>query len=76
MTGTVLDATIEKVNGDFPGGPVVKTLHASTAGGTGSIPGWGTKILHAERRSQRKKKRRKEKVSDTQSCSRGAQDKL
>ena len=22
-------------------------LHASTAGGVGSIPGWGTKILHA-----------------------------
>ena len=29
---------------DFPGGPVVKT-RASTAGGTGLIPGWGTKIL-------------------------------
>ena len=33
-------------NWDFPGGPVVKT-HASTARGEGSIPGWGTKILHA-----------------------------
>ena len=22
-------------------------LHAPTAGGVGSIPGWGTKILHA-----------------------------
>ena len=30
----------------FPGGPVVKTL-PSNAGGAGSIPGWGTKILHA-----------------------------
>ena len=33
---------------DFPGGPVVKA-HASTAGGAGSIPGRGTKILHAAR---------------------------
>ena len=32
-------------------------LHASIAGGTaGSIPGWGTKILHAMRRGQKKKK--------------------
>lgn len=29
---------------DFPGGPVV---HASTAGGVGSISSWGTNILHA-----------------------------
>ena len=28
-------------------------LPASTAGGTGSIPGWGTKILHAARRGQK-----------------------
>ena len=33
-------------HGDFPGGPVVKTC-ASTAGGVGSIAGWGTKIPHA-----------------------------
>ena len=32
--------------GDFPGGPMVKNL-PSNAGNTGSIPGWGTKILHA-----------------------------
>ena len=32
---------------DFPGGLVVKTLSASIAGSTGSIPGPGTKILHA-----------------------------
>ena len=31
---------------DFPGGPVVR-LCAPNAGGTGSIPGWGTKIPHA-----------------------------
>ena len=34
--------------GDFPGSPVVKTL-LSSAGGVGSIPGRGTKILHALR---------------------------
>ena len=30
----------------YPGGPVVKIL-PSNAGGTGSIPGWGSKIPHA-----------------------------
>ena len=38
----------------FPGGPVVKTLH-SNAGGSGSIPGQGTKIPHARQCSQKKK---------------------
>ena len=37
---------------DFPGGPVVR---ASTAEGVGSIPGQGTKILHATRDGQKKK---------------------
>ena len=32
--------------GDFPGGPVVKNLHAN-AGGTGSNPAPGTKIPRA-----------------------------
>ena len=32
--------------GDFPGSPVVKTS-PSSAGGAGSIPGWGAKISHA-----------------------------
>ena len=32
---------------DFPGGLVVKTLPASIAGGTGSIPGLETKIPQA-----------------------------
>ena len=33
---------------DFPGDPVVKILcFHCTAGGVGSIPGQGTKILHA-----------------------------
>ena len=31
-------------------------LHASNTGGTGLIPGWGTKILHASQFSQKKKK--------------------
>ena len=31
---------------DLPGGPVVKTS-PSSAGGAGSIPGRGAKILHA-----------------------------
>ena len=34
--------------GDFPGGPVVKTL-PSNAGGVGSIPGWGARIPQASR---------------------------
>ena len=33
--------------GDFPGGSVVKNP-PSNAGETGLIPGWGTKIPHAE----------------------------
>ena len=31
-------------------------LHASTAGGMGSIPGQGTKILYATQHGQKKKK--------------------
>ena len=31
-------------------------LCASTAGGTGSIPGWGTKILHTAQSAKKKKK--------------------
>ena len=34
--------------GDFPGGPVVKTL-PSDAGGAGSIPGRGARIPRASR---------------------------
>ena len=37
-----------KILPDFPGGPAVKTC-TSTAGSTGSIPVWGTKIPHASR---------------------------
>ena len=35
-----------KMEGDFPGGPVVKNL-LSSARDTGLIPSWGTKIPHA-----------------------------
>ena len=34
-------------------------LCASTAGGTGSIPGWGTKSLHALLQGREKKKKKK-----------------
>jgi len=34
--------------------------HASTVGGTGSNPGWVTKILHATWGEKRKKERKKE----------------
>ena len=34
-------------------------LHASAAGGTGSIPRWGTKIPHALRCSQKKRAKKK-----------------
>ena len=36
----------------FPGGPGVGT-HTSTAGGTGSVPGQGTKILDALQHGQK-----------------------
>ena len=32
---------------DFSGGLVVKTLPSNGGGGVGSIPGWGTQVLHA-----------------------------
>ena len=36
----------KKEHRDFPGGPVVQNP-PSNAGDVGSIPAWGTKILHA-----------------------------
>ena len=33
-------------------------LHAFTAKGPGSVPGWGAKILRAERHGPKKKRRR------------------
>ena len=41
---------------EFRGGPVVRTPHASTAGGPGSIPGPGTNILCAAVQPKEKKK--------------------
>ena len=41
--------------GDFPGGPVVKTPHFHCRG-TGSIPGWGTKIPRGLKKIKNKKK--------------------
>ena len=39
-------------------------LHTSTAGGTGSIPGWGTRTLYAVWHGQKKKKREREQRSE------------
>ena len=44
-------------------------LGTSTAGGTGSIPGWRTNILHDKQCSQ--KKRKKEKKEEIGRVSRG-----
>ena len=41
--------------GNFPGSPVVKTPRF-TAGGAGSISGWGMEIPHAACCGQKKKK--------------------
>ena len=46
---------IRRVSRDLPGSPWLR-LHASNAGGVGSIPGQGTKIPHAVWHSQKKKK--------------------
>lgn len=51
----------EAVLRDFPGGPVVKTSCCS-AEGTGSIPGWGTKIPYAALNGQKKKRTHFSKV--------------
>ena len=48
--------------GDFPCGPVGLRLHASSAGGTGSISGWGTKVLHAMGCGPKEKKKKERKV--------------
>ena len=44
----------DRFSGDFPGSPVVKTpcFHCR---GKGSIPGWGTKLLHAVVQPKEKK---------------------
>ena len=53
LTGMLLNLKREWSR-DFLGGPVVK-LSFYCRGGTGSIPGWGTKILHATRHGQKNK---------------------
>ena len=54
----LIEQALQKLLGDFCGGPVVKTS-SSNAGSSGSIPGWGTKIPHA---SQPKKPKHKTEV--------------
>ena len=53
--GTIVKGFCKCAYRDFPGSPVVK-LSASTAGGRGSIPRWGTKIPHAVQHGLKKKK--------------------
>ena len=43
-------------------------IHASTAGGTGSIPGRGTKILRSGQCSQKKKKKVKGSKQEVKLC--------
>ena len=40
------EAGVKTLDSDFPGGPVVKNLPCNVED-EGSIPGWGSKILHA-----------------------------
>ena len=47
---------------DYPGGPVVETLHFHFRG-CGFISGGGTKIPHATQRGQKKKKKNRDLVS-------------
>ena len=42
-------------------------VHASTAGGAGSIPGWGTKILCAVQNGQKKNKEFIDKLLESMS---------
>ena len=42
---------------EFPGGPVVRTLHFHCRG-PGFNPGWGTKIPQAVRHGQKKQKQK------------------
>ena len=52
LTLILNDARLKrKINRDFPGSPVVQT---ATAGGTGSIPGPGTKIPYAKKKEREK----------------------
>ena len=42
-------------------------IRAPTAGGTGSIPGWGPKIPHAKQCGQKEKKKRRLLLVEVQS---------
>ena len=44
--GIKFKSAYKTINKDFPSGPVVENL-PSDAPDVGSIPSWGTKILHA-----------------------------
>ena len=62
----MLDQLLEKKKrGDFPSSPVAKTLPSNT-GGTGSIPGQGTKIPHTTQQKRKKKKKREREREKTQ----------
>ena len=52
--------SIKKRDREFPGSPVVRVC-SSTAGGMGSIPGPGNKILHSTQCGQKKKKKKEVK---------------
>ena len=54
ISPTVIDAVRINTTGDFPDGPVLKTS-PSSAEGTGSIPGEGTKIPQASGPKNQKK---------------------
>ena len=49
-----MECNKEKIQGDFPAGPLVKTW-PSNAGGVGSVPGWEAKIPHACEHAKRTK---------------------
>ena len=60
--------------GDFPGGPVVKTS-SSNAGGVGSTPDQGAKILHASwPKSQTNKQTKQLKKKQKQYCNKFNKD--
>ena len=58
--GLVIKKKKKKDLREFPGGPVVRTLHihCRIAGDTGLIPGQGTKIPHAVQHSQNNNSKR------------------
>ena len=70
MLGNKKEPTADKCHMDEPQKPMLGTslavqwlrLWAAKAGGTGSIPGRGTKISHAARRGKKKKKIRQKSL--------------